>query len=39
MAEVRRGDSLEDAQQTMLEGAETVGKEKITEEEVERARG
>ncbi len=37
-AEVRRGDSLDEAQKTMLEGAETIGKEKITSEEVERAR-
>ena len=38
VAEVRRGDSLEEAQKTMFEGAETIGKEKITPEEVERAR-
>jgi zinc protease len=38
IAEVRRGDSLEDAEKTMLEGAETAGKEKVTAKEVERAR-
>ncbi len=38
VAEVRRGDSLEEAQSALLEGAEAVDNEKITEEEVERAR-
>ena len=38
VAEVRAGDSLEEALKTMLEGAETIGKEKITAEEVDRAR-
>jgi len=38
IAEVRRGDSLEEAEKAMLEGAETVGKQEITAEEVDRAR-
>ncbi|HTU26854.1 MAG TPA: pitrilysin family protein [Pirellulales bacterium] len=38
VAEVRKEDSLDEAQSSLIEGAETVGKEKITSEEVERAR-
>ncbi|HEX4144111.1 MAG TPA: pitrilysin family protein [Pirellulales bacterium] len=38
IAEVRRGDSLEDAQQAMFEGAETVAKQPVDLEEVDRAR-
>jgi zinc protease len=38
IAEVRQGDSLEDALSAVLEGAENVGKTKILPDEVERAR-